>query len=41
MPLAAERALAAAFAEAEASMAEEGVTDENDVGPMVTPIEGN
>jgi hypothetical protein len=41
LPLAAERALAAAFAEAEASMAEEGVTDENDVGPMVTPIEGN
>jgi hypothetical protein len=41
LPPAAERALAGAFAEGEASMAEEGVTDDNDVGPMVTPIEGD
>ena len=41
LPLAAGRALAAAFTEGEAFMAEEGVTDENDVPPMVIRIEGD
>jgi hypothetical protein len=41
LPLAAGRALAAAFTEGEAFMAEEGGIDESAARPMVTPIEGD